>query len=733
MALLALAACGGGGGGGGSSGAVTGLQGPEQVTIVEAQSGSATLRLAPGTAAAGLTDYQAAQTRFWVKDESMEALDIVNEILGYLHETNYWDPSVVNQGPYIAMVTQENRGGDGRGDSGPSYEEWIVDSTRADNAAPQLVKFWIRSEDDGQAQIIYGLLTVEEEPTDQAPLGVFLLRFKQLDVSQAHDDPDIGFFGYMRSVRRTDGQTEIEFYMGEGDINVTPAVGERAVLQRMHVIGDPATDSGRGFVEVQGIDNWSGTPHSFGDQYYVQFDADYLARRRTSDDQIAVLDRNDFETNVFHYGVYLASTEDRVDLAGGFPVETQGGAHGYVGYWGMWFPESVTIGNGDTLVRRRFQNGMTTTSNYTAVIAPGRLEKRTRSSITLGDIVDEDMDAFSPSLGQEIRVRWTGNDLVCTALRSNGDWMPITPPTSVVNQFTPGQWAHFWSQARGSIEFTWPVTLDNSVQAYVWSNTTITAASPELAGGDLMLHGYSHMLRAGITSNQANYQNSETPYFAAATNPGEGQTYVFDRDTLMLTLGGTPVTLADGVSVTQGPGMFGFDCGPMFATALGSLSEMATQTTTYQWFTGQNHWNQLRTIKDENGAFVAFDEPLRFTYTHDEPGSPFHGRTFYLDWNGEHLGGIPGEQDSETGWWRPLLNIPTGTTLTSGSTSYKVKQLEGEQTMVEVADPTAVISARGYDLTTTVSVPDASAWSDPAIGARPTVTDPPRFVGGIAQ
>ena len=40
---------------------------------------------------------------------------------------------------------------------------------------------------------------------------------------------------------------------------------------------------------------------------------------------------------------------------------------------------------------------------------------------------------------------------------------------------------------------------------------------------------------------------------------------------------------------------------------------------------------------------------------------------------------------------------------------------------------------RCFDLTTSITHPDATGYADPAIGARPIVTTPPLFVGGVKQ
>ena len=211
-------------------------------------------------------------------------------------------------------------------------------------------------------------------------------------------------------------------------------------------------------------------------------------------------------------------------------------------------------------------------------------------------------------------------------------------------------------------------------------------------------------------------------------------TYLIDDSTLLLQIGADPVTLANGVTVTQGPGMFGLNCGPLFAEPLTSFADIDQVETTYQWYTGSNEWNQLRTLQDGAGDFVDFDPPLRLSYTHSEVSSPYDGRTFFLEWDGSNLGGVPFEEDPATNTYYPVFNIPTGATVVSGQTSYKVKQLEGEQTMVEVGDPATVYAAQGFDLDgTPITAPTADPYEDPAIGAKPTVTSAPLYVGGVQQ
>ncbi len=727
--LLALAACGGGGG---STGDIQGLQGPSQVSLIDTNDGSSgSLRLPAGVRGVAGSDYTTDQTNLWVRDDSMAALDTVNMILSYLEQTHYWEQT--NAGAYRALVEASDRGGGDRGNNGPSYEEWVVESTRESNDAPQVVKFWISSVDSGQPQTIYGKLIVTAAPTDADPLGQFTLNFKQLLVGQAPESTDTNFEGYLRTVSRTDGQTEVEFFNGHGDPAGSVAIGERAMRERAHVIANKAAGTGRAYAEQSYKENQGGSIYTSSGEYQLQFNADYVARRDVANgNTLSVLDRNDYSTRIYQYGLYDATTEAKVTQMSGFPVQDAAGNNGWAGYHGIWFPGNVTLTNGQTLYRRAF--GSNTSTPYTLVIVDGKLLKRTRSSITVADIVNEDMEYFSPSAGGELKVRFTSSDIVKFAQRVSGEWQTIDPPISIASSFTTGQFLNFWSQARGSVEMIWPATLATSTSAFVWEATTITSDSPELASGDLTLEGYFHMLRANITSNQANFQSGESPYLPSATSVSSGnQTYVFDKETLMLTLGGDPVNFGSGVSVSQGPGQFGLDCGPLFPGALSSFGDIATQSVTYNWTIGSNSWNRLQALQDSSSAYVQFDPPIRFTYVHDETGSPYDGRTFFLQWDGTNLGGIPWEQ-GEDGRNYPRFNIPTGTTLTSGSTTYKIKQLEGEQLMVEVGSPSTVYTAQGFDLDgQTITAPTGSPYEDPAIGAKPTVTAAPLYVGGVSQ
>ena len=112
--LITLASCGGGSD---SAGTVQGLQAPQQVTIVEAAGNSSSpVILASELRGLAGSDYETDQTRYWIEDDSMQALDTVNMILSSLQQTQYWEQT--NSGAYLALIADEDRGGGGERGAG---------------------------------------------------------------------------------------------------------------------------------------------------------------------------------------------------------------------------------------------------------------------------------------------------------------------------------------------------------------------------------------------------------------------------------------------------------------------------------------------------------------------------------------------------------------------------------------------------------------------------------------
>ena len=72
------------------------------------------------------------------------------------------------------------------------------------------------------------------------------------------------------------------------------------------------------------------------------------------------LDRNDFDESVWSYGLYDSTTGMRINRDSGFSImKTQGDKdyYGWIGYWGVWFPESVTVNDNDTVYKVTYGPG----------------------------------------------------------------------------------------------------------------------------------------------------------------------------------------------------------------------------------------------------------------------------------------------------------------------------------------------------------------------------------------
>jgi hypothetical protein len=173
----------------------------------------------------------------------------------------------------------------------------------------------------------------------------------------------------------------------------------------------------------------------------------------------------------------------------------------------------------------------------------------------------------------------------------------------------------------------------------------------------------------------------------------------------------------------------------------------------YTWETGPNNWNHFTAVKDSGGRFVKFDPPLHVEYTHSQTNSAlrdfkYNGTKFNLEYAGfGELHGIPGKcVDMDTGLdidcaqggqgrpvrWVPEFFISAASEVTAqvnnSTVTYVVKPLEMEQRMIQSA------GCAGAGLVTqSFALPLISEWTDPAVGAEPTITAPPAVIGGVVQ
>lgn len=273
-----------------------------------------------------------------------------------------------------------------------AYDEFTVISSRAVGAS-HILKFWFDERDNNGGTSVdvrlYGKLMIYESPSTSRPFGRFLLTWRQLLKTDAHDSTNIRMKGSLKTIDRTDGKVEFALHMVSGDIGDTVNVNEVHFRMRARMVTNATFTEGQAYLESKQAINEGFGKVSYGNDYYVQFNTRYLARKRVGGTtETKVYDRESLTTYGFRYGLYHEATEKRATNDSGFSIETSDGERGFVGYHGMWFPDHVTITNGPTLTRRSYDGFANT--DYTAFVAPGRLTKQSRSNSTLGNMKDEE-------------------------------------------------------------------------------------------------------------------------------------------------------------------------------------------------------------------------------------------------------------------------------------------------------------------------------------------------------
>lgn len=750
VAALLLAGCGGGESTGG--GEVAPLSIPQQMTIVEAQETSGQSANAVAFAGTALavslpgSDFENDETRMWVRDDSMEPLQIVNMILNYVSQCGYQDASLLNAGPYRVLIDEtqaegpegsapqgQSQNAEGAGDE-VSYIEWIVDSSRASASAPQVVKVWFQDEEERDGQVrqqdFYVRCVIYESPSEQKPYGRFTLNFKAVESGANPATAQPLFTGFLATSTRQDGLAEYVFFNEDGNFGQTPAPNQGNGRMRARVVTQGDGSIGQAFTSMERQYNDGGQVRDETEVFHIAYNEDYLARRRVGQaTETKVFDRADFTTFAWRYGLYDSTDGSRLEQSSGFPVRTASGAHGWAGYHGLWFPEGVSVANGQAVFGETY-NG-STPPQYSAVIQVGKMQKRTRAELTCADLLGEDLFFWDQNVQSVVRYQSGDFMKVAEWNEQQNRMVPLQSAASITGSLQSGDHLQFWSDGRGDVELNWPSqALSDTTPVRVFEHQIIDGGATELANGDLTLYGFFDAPRPQITQAQANWSNGQSPFFDPVPDVGSRIEYSFRASDLMLLQGGNAVTFGPGVDPNNSQSQWGVHSGPLLTSVPSDLQSLWDEPVTYHWEYGPNEWNQLRRLKDSEGEYVVFERPLIVEYTHADSQDPnFDGKTFRLEYNGfGDLHGLP-HREQANGHWLPLLTIPTGATVEDSSTTYLVKILEAEQQMVEVPNAQTVMTNEGLEFDTSLA-PTDNQFENPSIGARPTVTSPPVFVGG---
>ncbi|MBI5809721.1 MAG: hypothetical protein HZB21_00805 [Deltaproteobacteria bacterium] len=778
FAVLYLGGCGGGGGGGGSSASGTALEIASKVSVVDAQTGGALalrslnlphMYLAPADIPSGSDYFNDAQV-VYVAEGSAKAFNIINEILCSMAQAQY--DAMVNQGAYKAQIdvkkcssanddassAGESSTNQTSGSTAPEYEMWTVVSSRADNSSPHIVKVWIHNQasDFEPAKVIMANVSITEGVSSTNPYGLFVLNFRAQPLNpdgSANMTATPLFKGFLRS--EFDAATNkvlLKFAM-EGGFDIS-GDGVNDVTFDQKVVLDRASDGLSGSGSSYESNTGPGGGSTAG--YDISFNSVNFLRSSdpavTTDDMC--YDRSAFEESAWRYGLY-DSTGTRVDINSGFPIKTTGGAYGWIGYYGLWFPGDAAVANGDIVNKVTFGQGGGTETPYTVFISNGKLIKHTKKAITLGDIKGIPLDWHDNTASTNYRVIWDGTDFNKTQQfdPAINMWTDITP--SAIALSSGDYFLFFWSQALGG-----EVRM-NVRDAATGGLATLTDATAAM----IRLRDIVYPADA-IPASFACFDNCPDPasitggnpyfpflgYQAVAPDMAVRNDYTFDTTNMVMQYGGTDVVL----SAANPDYPWGINSGALFEPTTANLDLLkcdwdAASTCPWQvwekmdvfytWETGVNQWNKFTALKS-GAAYLAFDPPLSVVLTYTDAALGYSSAKFYLEYSGfGNLWGIPGKCiDWDTGLdvscgpstrWVPAFSIADGTEVikaSDGVTPYLVKALEKEQRMSNVAlADCSTLTLTSYTL------PSITDWVNPNIGTEPAVTNAPAVIGGVLQ
>jgi hypothetical protein len=704
IATLSLAGCGGGGSSGGGGSDVTGLEIAEQMSLVTAsESGSALLKLmkfAVPTAGDFITD----TPEIYVFDESMEVLDLINEILCSIDQTRYAE--MVNQGNYLALIDTALCGrredhaseeSDRSSAENQDFEEWIVNSSREDNDSPQIVRFWVPG--DGMEEgfdEIRCQITITEGKSAENPFGIFSADFAgYLSGVQT-------MTGNLSSVQNDDGNIEFEMFIDGGSF----------FQEETHAILSPDGTSGQAYaLRFESF---------FGETFDYTVNVAFNETHYLSDfgDRTQCLDRLNFRNNVWEYNLYAADGS-RVSRNSGIPIRV-GEEHGWAGYYGIWLPDEISLENGMTVT------GEEGGADYTVFVGAGRLMKRTRQELTLEDFIGVPVNMWDPETGQSNIVEWNGTNLVKTGLSvCNEEGCTVTDTADTVIDPEPFQWFGAWWEGAGNLDFIADENgnLSNATPVPLFVESFVTPDDELFADGAVTLKCYYQCPKPNLTQGDVDAGNLFNP---DVNDPeGEPYLYTFDPETYALSLDGQAVSL-EGLDLTNSPNFWGIHTGAMVLQSVTvNPWEVWGQEVSYTYETGPNPWNRYSALLDEAGSALTFEAPLSCFYDGDEG-------VYRLEYGGEgQLWGIPFEkiesEESDFEHWIAAFTIPDGTEIECGGTPYYTKAMVIEQNM-QAADQSECV-----DLTIESVGPPTNEFTDPEMEAAPTVTDPPAVIGGILQ
>lgn len=730
---------------------------------------SVATQAAPASGSAYFTDTQTSH----VEDATSKGIGQVNMITCLMSAMR--PDALVNQGNYIALVDEAkcdpqsqssaSNAGASSGAQATNYTTTTINSTRASNSDPMLVKIWLNETSDEQASTIFVHISATEAPSVGNPYGQFRLDF----CGKAAD----GSGSCMMQGFLQGSNGGLNYYQNEQrDGN-----GSSTVALRLSSVG---TTSGSGRLDMTRVENNTTDNQVFSFAY----DSTHFLRG----DQCFSRDATDPETglSVWRYGVYDSVSGDRITRNSGFPINyTAGGEtyHGYLGYYGLSLPATAlnSLTNGATVQKIDYSNGNApTTTNYTVTKAGGKLTKYTRKTRTLHSLDQIDISTFVGNVtgffvGATPNIQYTmhwdealQSFVVTGAMECNQNGCQShsldTPHTVSASFWQTNGGVQGWSQSLGGEVYVdlHAVTLPLDSNAVTVSYRTQDLVYPSQLPATLYCVNNCPTATA-LSSYFAPGSSDASPYTANTYNHFNPNpafvTYGSDAVNAVLTSSGQAVVYTDASGYQQHPqfqqgvrsGRLVTDLNALLCGSGVYCDYKANELDVYYvWETGPNNWNQFAAVRDTNNAFVQFDAPMQLSFTVPTGAQygQYQGKTLVLQYGGfGELWGIPGQCvssltnqpiscDQDNARYVPEFVIPYDATLgqvSDGMHTYLVKWMDREirfarkslSACSNLTLPSGVVLPTQADLKDTTN-PN----SDVYIGAQPVVTTQPRVVHG---
>lgn len=605
-----------------------------------------------------ISPYSTDVTNSYVQDQTSQVMGQLNSILCFMGAMG--PDLMVNSGDangnYIALVDKNTCDAKGSGgqdsNTGAAYVPALVNSTRASNADPMLVKVWLTFTDQGAPQNIKAYVSASQAPTTALPYGVFSMNYCG-DTANANCPSDKGFINATTS--------GLAFY----------STGTHGTDSETTALQLNATSSTAGSGKINESHTWGGS--SGTSNFLFAYNANYFVRNDGVGADVC-FDRSPAKADesVWRYGLYDA-TGARVTRNSGFPIEYTDTsvtpnvtANGYIGYYGLW-TQGTGPASGATVNQVTYGPSGATKTPYTLLKTGGKLMKYTTANKTLADLNKVTFWYYAQNnvgavmnAGSQYELYWStanGTFMVSGKQGTSNNMEPYATPVSVLNadMLAANPWGLFgWSQMMGGqfgikgSEFALLTTTPSVIKVVTQTQDVVYPsqyAAINTAGGLTCINDCPTAALITASNGAAGTAYSNTGW--APVNSVAFVSYTLDGTTGNLVDGtgqvtgqvvstattgtnangvrsGRLITPADKLLLIAAKEASGF-CGATGAGACngaptpgkgfnqGDVDLLTVGSSYYVWETGGQPWNQLAILM--NGTTpVTFDPPLQVSF-----------------------------------------------------------------------------------------------------------------------